>query len=300
VVVATVAAVLQSAPASARPTPVDVDVSAWNLPAPSSSAGVRALRLQVQAAGSAPGGYAVCSVRSVAVGAGVVQRVGLTCVADTSQAITVTLRRGDLTATRTVEHTQSRAVGRASDYDLARFNGRVMRWRPCQPVPVRFNPGRAPRPDFVEPGFRYALRQVQQASGIPLRYAGRTSFVPGFERRTKGRGIVVAYARPGRGPQRSSFPQLRPQQVLGIGGWRSDRTGRWIEAGYAVVRRSAATRDELTYIVTMMHEIGHAIGLDHASVRGRQIMAPAESAPGITWGKGDLRGLRAIGPRRAC
>jgi hypothetical protein len=294
-----------SLPAQARETPqlrgdVVFDVTPWNVPVPAGAVSARELGFEVLTTPAARRGYAVCRVASASAVGGVVSRVGVSCAADRSQTLTVSLVRGQLSATQSLAYTLGPPVGRASDFRVARFEGRRMRWRPCLPVPVRFNPGPAPRPAFVESGFRYALRQVRQASGIPLRYRGLTSFVPKAGRQVPAEGIVVAYVGAGRGSKRSNFPQLQPERVLGIGGWRSDPAGRWLQAGYAVVKRTAATRDETTYVVTMMHEIGHAIGLDHASVRGRQVMAPAESAPGIVWGLGDLTGLRKAGPGGAC
>ncbi len=286
------------APAAANVDPtrgVTFDISAWGVPVPRSQQ-AREADLQVSAVGSDPQGYAVCQIGGARASNGLLTQVDVTCAADRSEAIAVTLRGPAQSATLTFGYVQPAPVGRASDYNLSRYAGRQMRYKPCRVVPVRFNPGPSPRPAFVQRGFRYALQQVAQASGIQLRYKGHTSFVPGNDRRTKGKGISVAYVP----KSRSTFPQLRPAQVLGIGGWVTDNSRRWLASGYAVIKRSNDTEDEMTYILTVMHEIGHAVGLDHASIRSKQVMAPAESAPGITWGKGDLRGLHKAGPRTSC
>lgn len=287
------------APAAADVDPqrgVTFDISGWGVPVPRSQQ-AREADLQVSAAGSDPQGYTVCQISGARASNGLLTTVDVTCAADRSEPIAVTLTGpAAQQSTLRLAYERPAPVGRASDYDLSRYGGRQMRFKPCRIVPVRFNPGPAPRPQFVEPGFQYALRQVAQASGIPLRYKGRTKFVPGADARTKGTGITVAYV-----PKRmSSFPQLRPATVLGLGGWITDNSRRWLASGYAVIKRSKDTENEMTYVLTVMHEIAHAIGLDHASVRGKQVMAPAESAPGITWGKGDLRGLKKAGPRKAC
>lgn len=289
---------LAGQPAAADVDPqrgVTFDITGWNVPVPRSQQ-ARDADLKVTATGSDPAAYQVCRLDSGRANNGILTQVDVTCAADRSEAIAVTLTGPGHSATLNLAYVLPPPVGRASDFNLSRFAGRQMRFKPCRVVPVRFNPGPAPRPAFVEPGFQYALRQVAQASGIRLKYRGRTSFVPGFTDRTKGKGISVAYAR----AKASRFPQLRPSQVLGIGGWVTDNSRRWLASGYAVIKRSKDTEDETTYILTTMHEIAHAIGLDHASVRGKQVMAPAESALGITWGKGDLRGLRKAGPRRTC
>lgn len=269
------------------------DVSTWNVPASQRA------RLVVTGAATQAGTYAVCRVSAVETTGSVVSRVGVTCASDRSQGITATIASGGQSASQVVDYTRPAPVGRPSDFSIARLDGHGMRFAPCRPVPVRFNPGPAP-PPFAMRGFRYALQQVREASGIPLRYKGTTSFVPRMGHQTTGTGLSVAFARYGRKAGRSDFPQLASPYVIGIGGWRSDPSRRWLASGYAVIERTKETSNEWDYVLTAMHEIGHAVGLDHASARGKQVMAPAVSAPGITWGRGDLRGLRLVGPRRSC
>ena len=182
------------APAAANVDPtrgVTFDISAWGVPVPRSQQ-AREANLQVSAVGSDPQGYAVCQIGGARASNGLLTQVDVTCAADRSEAIAVTLRGPAQSATLTFGYVQPAPVGRASDYTLSRYAGRQMRYKPCRVVPVRFNPGPSPRPAFVQRGFRYALQQVAQASGIQLRYKGHTSFVPGNDRRTKGKGISVA------------------------------------------------------------------------------------------------------------
>lgn len=51
----------------------------------------------------------------------------------------------------------------------------------------------------------------------------------------------------------------------------------------------------------LMHELGHAVGLDHPTIKDKvQIMSPTMSSMPAVWGAGDRNGLRLVGESAGC
>jgi Matrixin len=183
----------------------------------------------------------------------------------------------------------------------------VVRWNPCAPVHYRVDLARAP--DGALADVREAVARISAATGLRFADDGSTEVIPQSD---YGRGtaptapppLVIAWAAPGRGPGRSDLLG----DELGWGGWVtrwwSDGDGAHagrIVTGYVVINTASnelpggfdahpgGSRGEL-----LMHELGHAVGLGHATDPG-QLMYPTLGAwPGV-WGAGDTAGLRVVG-----
>lgn len=195
-----------------------------------------------------------------------------------------------------------RPAGKSQHYALTGW-----RLDPCQTIRYRLNVEQAPR-GAVRDAHR-ALRMVGEATGLTFAYVGTTKVVP--YRGHDGDGsprppsipnadFLVGWATP------AQVPALRGD-VAGLGGMQggvgSDAKGFHRAVSGQVVIDSThdvpggfgkgSTRGEI-----LLHEIGHAVGLEHA-LRQHQIMSYNILAVD-RFGAGDLNGLRKVGRSAGC
>jgi len=183
------------------------------------------------------------------------------------------------------------------------------RWNSCRVVGYRVNAAQA-RSGALE-DVRRALRRVHQATGLRFAYHGGTAIVPQsfFDSYPPDSELVIAWAR----PEQSPLLTQGGVSPLGVGGsaWTfgfRDASGAdvsRIRSGHVVIDSTqqdqspagfglGKTRGEL-----LMHEIGHAVGLQH-TYDARQIMYPSMQSGIARWGAGDLAGLAALGANQGC
>ncbi len=182
----------------------------------------------------------------------------------------------------------------------------VARWDSCEPIGYRVNRKSARAGALRD--VNGALRRVSEATGLRFRYRGGTGIIP---RQDAGNypddtDLVIAWAKPSQSALLGGGP-------MGVGGatWsygfrNADGTpASKIQSGFVVIDAAqqgrtprgfgkGQTRGEL-----LMHELGHAIGLQHVNDR-RQLMNPMMQPGRARWGAGDLAGLRALGAGRGC
>ena len=190
---------------------------------------------------------------------------------------------------------------------------------PCLVVSYRVSGGSLGSGGVAE--WRAAVARLARETGISLRYLGTTTYVPRgnavpvgsttyydfdhreMERRT-GATLVVAFATPS---QSNLYRNVDGK--AGVGGFYAERTTQRhphrITHAYALVNPSlpglkgghgrGQTRGSL-----MLHELGHAFGLDHVGDR-LMVMHPelTRSSYG-EYNNGDLAGLRKVGRPAGC
>jgi hypothetical protein len=195
--------------------------------------------------------------------------------------------------------------GAARTYTLA--DKPVARWNPCEPIGYRVNAKQARAGALKD--VKGALRRVSQATGLTFRYRGSTRIIAGPNSRyPENTDLVVAWAKPSQSPVlvAGGGPMGIGGATWGYGFRNADGSpASKIQSGFVVIdanqqRRTPGgfgkgqTRGEL-----LMHELGHAVGLQHVNDR-RQLMNPLMQPARARWGAGDLTGLRKLGAGRGC
>ncbi|GAA1503350.1 hypothetical protein GCM10009788_03230 [Nocardioides humi] len=169
--------------------------------------------------------------------------------------------------------------------------GEPVTWRPCEPIRYEVNPAHASgSDDEAVARVQDAVAEVAEASGFRFRYVGTTARRPAdADQLAPGPAppVLVAWAR-------ADEVEDLAGEVAGIGGSVSREQDRW--SWYVtgrVVLDADAVDDADDERATLLHELGHVLGLDHVDSR-RELMH-AQSAGQEDFGPGDLEGLARLG-----
>lgn len=208
------------------------------------------------------------------------------------------------------------------------FSGsnQVVRWAPCltlngktrtHVIHYRVNPaGKASRIKLAKKG----IGRLEAATGLTFAYDGKTSYIP--HNATRGGQLifqaldmeqkahvplVIAWAKQGSGKGASNLLDSG-EAGKGTVSWRSGAASQLrINDGAVIIRRDAGTLLNHGYGTggtvgsLILHELGHAVGLEHATPDSGEIMAPVidNVTPG-DYAAGDRRGLAKVGRSAGC
>lgn len=180
--------------------------------------------------------------------------------------------------------------------------GTPVGYDPCERIPIQVNTDGAPNYslELVE----QAMEVVEQATGLRFDYQGTTDARPRWEDET----VPVLMGRPRTSPVLVSWADADEVDALsgdvaGVGGSiavSSSRGGRmrYVTGGitldkddFAAIHASRGGRAEELAII--LHEFGHLVGLAHVEAPAE--LMNAENIGQLSFGPGDLEGLRRIG-----
>jgi hypothetical protein len=234
--------------------------------------------------------------------------------------VTVALT-GTVAAHPAVAATTTYAVTHAGDP----YSGRsvVVRWAPCltvagvsstHPISYAINTGGvSSRVTLVQ----HALAEVTSYSGVQFRYAGTVSYAPRY--------AVLHYPSGNRLMFEAAQQRAATHAELVIGWVSATRTNMFSgsEAGVGTVSWTGSSRSQLRIVEgaaliklgvslragftagasvgsLLLHEIGHAVGLDHVGATSQILYPVLGRYTPASYQSGDRTGLRLVGRPAGC
>jgi hypothetical protein len=193
------------------------------------------------------------------------------------------------------------ARGNPDAYNFtAKVNGVPIHWNKCDRIGFRVYTRDAPRRGIAQA--REAVSRLNKASGLRFVYQGRSQAKPSqYDRYARDTKLVVGWT----APRRSPIPF---GGAAGYGGVSYSSTGEILN-GFALLNsavklapgfgRGPREGVQGTIGQVLMHELGHAVGLDHVGNQPQIMYGTATRKP-ATWGAGDRNGLVRVGKQRRC
>jgi len=236
-------------------------------------------------------------------------------------AVLLSLLAGSLAAPLPAGASTSYAVSHAVDP----YSGRsvIVRWSPCQTtsagttthyITYRVNTGgHSSRITLV----KQALAKVTTASGLRFRYLGTTTYVPhnavlhypsgnryvfdaAQQRARTGAELVVAWA------SKSATNLLTGTEAgSGTASWSASVNSQLRIVEAAVLMKTGVTLLSGFHAgpsvgTLLLHELGHAVGLQHVTSRSQVMYPTIGSWSPAGYGTGDDAGLRVVGRAAGC
>jgi len=186
-------------------------------------------------------------------------------------------------------------------------DGSALRWDPCQPIELvvsRHRLDEARRADVAE-----AVHRLREASGLPLVIVGESDEIPRRDRplisaTTEGWAwapVLIGWVE----PHETDLPLLMVDRGVALPVAVRDGEREAFVTGQVVLN---AARTDLrpgfddrrdAWGSTLLHELGHLIGLDHVDDLD-QLMSTAPGTGPVAFGPGDLAGFARVGAAAGC
>lgn len=175
------------------------------------------------------------------------------------------------------------------------------RWNPCRTIRWAYNP--TGEKYAALPDMQRAFARLAGISGLRFRYVGASNwrFLGNFDGFPSSQAdVAVGWAND------AEMPALQGN-VVGYGGWgghpvQGANVKHKIDRGYLTLDNGATLQpgfDQVGWGSVSMHEIMHALGLDHAG-EPVQMMYPTLTNQNVNPGAGDITGLQTVGSPAGC
>lgn len=188
------------------------------------------------------------------------------------------------------------------EFMMREEGGTPVRWNACEPIGYVVNPDGAP-PDAVDDVER-AFRDIADVGGFTFVDEGRTEERPAEQRAAyqpdrygeRWAPILIAWV-----AEDDPDVALEPRHYgrAGPSTLTSPEGERVHVSGQVVISAGRFDRGGLRHHTTLLHEIGHVLGLGHVD-DPREIMHPSASMRATELGPGDRAGLERLGPAGGC
>lgn len=191
-------------------------------------------------------------------------------------------------------------AGNARDYALNITAGQKMRWNPCAVVHWRADLRLAPPGALAT--VQQAVATLSSATGITFAYDGTTSYIPQQGSTWQPAPLVISFAQHSGRPSGSNW--LTASGQIGDGGYQA--YAPWqspyrITNGFVVIDSDAYRfRTAQIQTSTLLHELGHAVGLNHVQQADEVMYPTITSSTATHYNAGDLTGLRLVGRPSGC
>lgn len=193
---------------------------------------------------------------------------------------------------------------------LASGAGVIARWNPCQrAITWKANLKGVPaaKRSAMLGQFRTAFIKLSATNGMTYRYAGLTGFIPRQANLvSQPADIVVSVINPSETDLNFSERSLGFGGVLWATWYGSSGEGAVVMRGYVVLVPAAIARLKAgfgpgrTQGSVILHELGHATGLEHATSRAVLMYPTLTTAAPNGYAAGDKTGLSKLGRKPGC
>jgi hypothetical protein len=214
---------------------------------------------------------------------------------------------GRLVATSTTGASQEREPSGGYAVWERNADGAPVRWDPCTPIELVVTASGVPVGGLAD--LEAATVRLREATGLDLRVLGTTDERPTGERPPyqpdrygeRWAPVLVAWADPGTPglPLRDTDRGVAIPIALGPPGDRTYISAQVILNGARDDLRPGFRDRADSWGATLLHELGHVLGLAHADDPD-ELMATYPGEGPVAFGPGDLAGLRAVGAAGGC